>query len=88
MVGLTWLLTKLIVPCVREALLALKPHEDRDLHPLLGQLDLALVDRLAGAQQGRLVHVEVDVHRVDRHDRGQQGLVLVDQVAEASGSSG
>ncbi len=50
--------------------------------PSSRQLDLPLVDRPADPQQRGLVHVEVDVHRVDRHDRGQQRLVLVDQVAE------
>ena len=50
--------------------------------PSSGTLDLALVDRLANPQQGRLVHVEVGIHRVERHDRGQQRLVLIDQVAQ------
>ena len=44
-VGLTWLLTKLIVPLVREAVLALQAHQDRD-QAVLRLLDLPLVDRL------------------------------------------
>ena len=58
-------------PLVRVTLLALEPHEDGHLRAVLGQLDLALVDRPADAQQGGLVHLEIDVHRVHRHDRGQ-----------------
>ena len=80
-VGLTWLLTKLMSP-VRETVLALQAHQDRDLPALAGTLDLALVDGPADPQHGGLVDVEVGVHRVERDDGGQQGLVLVDQVAE------
>ena len=69
-------------PLVREAVLALQPHEDGHLGTVFGHLDLPFVDRPAVAQQGGLVHLEVNVHRVHRHDRGQERLVLVDQVAE------
>ena len=69
-------------PLVREALLALQAHEDGHLGTVLGHLELPFVDCPAVAQQGGLVHLEVDVHRVHRHDRGQERLVLVDQVAE------
>ena len=68
-------------PLVWKAILALERHGDRNSRVLVGELDLALVNGLAGAQQGGLVHLEVDVHRVDRNDRGEEGLVLVDQVA-------
>src|SRR3954471_9179811 len=43
---------------------------------------LARVPGLADPQQCRLVHVEVNVHRVERHDGGQERLVLADEVAD------
>ena len=52
---------------------------------LVGRLGLAFADQLPDALDGALVHVEVGVHRVDRHDRGQQGaaalVARLDQVA-------
>ncbi len=81
-VGLTWLLTKLMVPWCGKPSSPLQAHEDRHLCAVLGRLDPPLVDRPADPQQGGLVHLEIGVHRVHRHDRGQERLVLVDQVAE------
>ena len=57
-----------------------RPIETGKTLPGWGGLNPALVDRLSDAEQGGLVHVEVDVHRVKRDDRGQERLVLVDQV--------
>ncbi len=49
------------------------------------RLGLAFADQLANAQHGALVDVEVDVHRVHRHERGEQGAAVLvarlDQVA-------
>ena len=87
-VGIDLVVDEVDRPLVRKAVLALQRHGDRNSRALVGQLDLALVDRLASAQQGGLVHLEVGVHRVDRHDRRQEGLVLVDQVADESDNSG
>ena len=66
---------------VREAVLVLQPQQDREVS-VRRRRDLAFRDRLADLQQGRFIHVEIDIHRVQRHDRGQERLVLVDQVSE------
>ncbi len=80
-VGLTRLLTKSMSPWWGKPS-ALQAHEDRQVHAGPRWFDLPLVDRPAQPQQGRLIHVEIGIHRVLRDDRGQQGLVLVHQVAE------
>ena len=82
MVGLTWLLTKLTSPSCGKPSSPCSPMRTGSFAPLARGLILPFVDRLPDAQEGRLVHVEVGVHRVERDDRGQQRLVLVDQVAE------
>jgi len=50
-----------------------------------GRVGLALADQLADAQHCVLVHVEVGVHRVHRHDGREQGAAVLvprpDQVA-------
>ena len=71
-----------MVPFVGITLLALQPDIDPDVASIFRHGDLALVDRLADAQDRELVHVEIDVHRVDRHDGGEEGRILGDQVAE------
>ena len=50
--------------------------------PRLIPLNLALVDRPPDPQQRAFVHVEVDVHRIQRDDGRQQRLVLNHQVAQ------
>ena len=49
------------------------------------RLGLAFADQLPDAQDGALVHVEVGIHRVHRHDGGEQGAAVLvprlDQVA-------
>ena len=68
---------------MRKAGLVLQAHEHGNAQAVGAPgLHLALVDRLADPQQGRFVHVEVGIHRVERDDCGQQRLVLVDQVAQ------
>ena len=81
-VGSTWLSRKLMLPWWGKRLLALEAHEDRQHLAGLGGLILPSLIALRTSQQGGLVHVEVGVHRVQRDDRGQHRLVLVDQVAE------
>jgi len=65
---------------VRKAFLALQADVHREL-TLWVRLNQACVSGSAKLQNRRLVHVEVDVYWVQRHDRGEQSLVLVDEVA-------
>ena len=66
---------------VREAILVFQPQPDRQVS-VGRRRDLAFRDRLADLQQGRFIHIEIDVHRVQRHHRGQERLVLVHEIAE------
>ena len=82
--GLTWLSTKLIVPWWGNP-----PRWPGRAHTghsaVAGRLGLAFADQLPDAQHRVLVHVEVGVHRVHRHDGGEQGAAVLvprlDQVA-------
>ena len=65
---------------VREALLVLQPQQDRKAS-LRRRHDLLRFDQVEDPQPGRFIHVEIDVHRVQRYDCGQECLVLVDQIA-------
>ena len=47
-----------------------EPHGD---FGVVGRFGLAFADQLLDAQHRVFVHVEVGVHRVHRHDRGEQG---------------
>src|SRR5262249_17956850 len=44
---------------------------------LPGRPELAFADQLPDALDGALVHVEVGVHRVHRHDGGEQGAAAL-----------
>ncbi len=70
------------VPLVRKPLFALQAHQDLYFFRVADRLQLALVDHIAHSQHGALVDVEVGVHGVERHDRGEQRLILGDQVAQ------
>ena len=80
--GLTWLLTKLMVPWCGKPSSPCSPMKTGNLARSWSGLILPSLIALRMPQQRGLVHVEVDVHRVQRDDGGQQRLVLVDQVAE------
>ena len=49
--------------------------------PRFERLDLPFVVRLANHLQRDLIHVEINLDRIERYDGGQLRLILVDQIA-------
>src|SRR5262249_25575924 len=79
--GVAWVVTKVRVPPCGKPASPCSPIRTGNW-PCGSGLIRPAFRGVAEPQQRRLVHVEVDVHRVERHDGGQERLVLVDQVAD------
>ena len=87
--GSTVLLTKSSVPLQGELPLDVVGQPHPHLHFAdAPRLNHPLADHLPDAQQRRLLDVEVGIHRIDRHDRGQERGVGIDQVARRSAGCG
>ena len=65
-----------------------KPHEHRDVVARAGRFHFAFTNQLLQVEHRVLVNVEVPIHGILRHDRGQQRLVLRHEIADGDQGSG